>query len=92
MDYKRYGSICANNNEELIPIYSKPKREYKGNTVLGMKTTSYFFCMFILLYIIFVCSGAALFSFFEAPEEMALKVRVTGVIENFLNSHPTVTG
>lgn len=91
MDYKRYGSISAS-NEELIPLYAKPIKVYKGNTILGMKTTSYLFCIYLLLYVIFICSGAAIFSFFETPEENALRVRVTEAIENFLTAHPTVTG
>lgn len=91
MEYKRYGSISAK-NEELIPLYSKPKKVYKGDRILGMKTTSYFFSIYMLLYVIFVCSGAAIFSFLEAPEENVLRVRVTEAIEKFLTAHPSVTG
>lgn len=91
MEYRSYGSISAY-NEELIPLYSKPTKVYKGDTILGMQTTSYFFCIYLLFYIIFICSGAAIFCFFEAPEENALRVRVTEAIEKFLTAHPTVTG
>lgn len=91
MDYKRYGSISGY-EEELIPLYPNLKKENKGNKVLGMTTSTYFFSIYFLLYIIFICSAAAMFSFLEAPEETALKVRLNAVIRNFLNSHPTVTG
>lgn len=91
MEYRSYGSIYRD-EEELIPLYPKLKKVYKGNKILGMTISTYFFCIYLLLYVIFICSAAALFSFFEAPEENALKVRLNEVIRNFLNLHPTVTG
>lgn len=91
MNHKRYGSISVK-DEELIPLFSRPTKIYNYNTTLGMKTTSYYFCIYLLFYVIFICSGAALFSFFESPEENALKVRLNEAIENFLTAHPSVTG
>lgn len=89
MDYKSYGSISTATcgSDELIPLYAKPKKQYKG-----ISTSSYFFCIFLLVYAIFICSGAATFSFLEAPEETTVRVRLTEAIKTFLAAHPTVTG
>lgn len=93
MDYINFRSNSTRKGkEELIPLYPKAKKEYKGNTLLGMTTSTYFLCIYSLLYAMFLCCGAALFSFLEAPEERNLKMGVTKAIHNFLISHPTVTG
>lgn len=94
-EFKSYGSMstatCAS-QEELLPLFQKAKKEYKGNKLLGITTSSYYFSVYLFLYVLFLCSGAALFSFLEGPEERALKVRITETIQKFLVDHPTVTG
>lgn len=98
MEYnKRYACISSSylsfsSVDERMPLYPKIRKEYQGNRLLGMTSSSYFFTLFVLLYLIFLCSGAALFSFIEAPEEKALKVRVKETIQQFLVANPTVTG
>lgn len=95
MEYRRYGSIsasCFGSEEELVPLYATQRSEYKGNRILGMTASSYYFSIYIFMYLMFLCSGAALFSYLEAPEETGVKLRVAGAIQKFLVAHPTVTG
>lgn len=96
MDYGYYGSISipyhSEELEELIPITrSSTKKEYRGLKILGMCRSTYLFSVFLFFYIFFVCSGAAIFTYFEDPEDRQTRVRLRAAIQKFQTTNPNVT-
>nr|XP_023012271.1 potassium channel subfamily K member 1-like [Leptinotarsa decemlineata] len=94
MDFCNYGTV--NNNSSSIgddeEIGLLPKIvEGNRNKIIGMEKTSFRFSLYLFAYFMFLCSGAAVFSYFEAPEERALRVRLGTAVQKFLVSNPNVT-
>lgn len=101
MEYPNYGStqtfkpkkvLKCKDSCERLPLYATYTREYKRPTLFGVCRTSCLFVGFLVMYIMFLMGGAAIFSILEAPQEMALRSRLNSVIRNFRTANPTVSG
>lgn len=94
MDYRSYGSISMpiGDNSERIPLYPEITRTYAGAKILGMCRSSCYFSMYLCIYVMFLFSGATIFSIVEAPEENSLRIRVETVRQKFLTKYPSVPG
>ncbi|CAH1173494.1 unnamed protein product [Phaedon cochleariae] len=99
MDYKYRLYETVNNNsasrvekgnQEQLPLLPKPREGDGDRPVLGNFKSSHLLSLYMFLYLLYLCSGAALFSFMEAPEERAVKVRVDTAIQKFLVANPSV--
>nr|CAI5837971.1 unnamed protein product [Callosobruchus analis] len=93
--YEYYGALNGFNTDklhELVPLYPKRVvRVSKGPRLLGLTSSSYLFYLYVFLYLVFLCGGAALFSWFERPEEQALRHRLDTAYQRFLIRHPNVS-
>ncbi|KAJ8970116.1 hypothetical protein NQ317_000570 [Molorchus minor] len=90
---KNYQSIYITSlqDEEKIPLYPKATTKYEGTKILGVCKTRFLFSIYFFVYVMFLCSGAFVFSILEAPEETALKLKLEGAIQNFISTNPTVS-
>lgn len=89
MEYKNYGSFDRSQAVLPKPIIS---RNYEGNKLLGMCRTSFLFSIYLVIYVMFLFSGAAVFSVLETPLERMAKARLTETIQNFKHNYPNVPG
>lgn len=98
MEYPNYGSTqCSKpakvlRDAERMPLYASYSREYSRATLFGVCRTNFLFGVYLLMYLTFLMTGAAVFSLLEAPEEQALRTRLNAAIRNFRNANPTVSG
>lgn len=90
MSYKNYGTVIC---DERIPLYPKRiTRVYEGPKLLGLCKTSFLFSVFLFVYVMFLCSGAAIFSLLEAPEEQSIRMKVDAAFQKFFTLYPNVSG
>lgn len=100
MDYRNYGStqyskptkVLKTKHTERSPLYATYSTEYSRPTLFGVCRTSFLFGVYLLMYLTFLLTGAAVFSLLEAPEEQALRTRLNVAIRNFRTANPTVAG
>lgn len=101
MEYPNYGStqhsrtaikVLKCKHPERLPLCATRTREYQGPTLLGICRTNFLFGAFLLTYLMFLLSGAAIFSMLEAPEEQALRTKLNSAIRKFRTAYPGVTG
>lgn len=100
--YRNYGSgtttttstvlITTRDDERLPLIVRTIERVYSRPTLFGMCRTNFLFGVYLVTYLMFLGSGAAVFSLLETPEDHALRVRLNTAIRNFRVANPTVSG
>lgn len=92
-DFRRKtGENVAHSTEHLVSMREIANGERNENAfILGFYKTSVYLAFYALLYLVFLISGALVFSFLERPLEMALKLRVESVLQNFLRTYPNVS-
>ncbi|EEZ97944.1 potassium channel subfamily K member 6 isoform X1 [Tribolium castaneum] len=94
MEFRNYGTYesVLRGKEEHVPLLPrKISRQYKGTRLMGMCRTSFFFSIYLIIYVMFLFSGAAVFSVLETPPERAARARLDGVVLKFRSENPTVT-
>lgn len=92
--YRDYGStskvVLA---EERMPlVVGTIQREYVRPTLFGVCRTNFLFGIYLVTYVMFLGSGAAVFSLLETPGDHALRVKLNTAIRNFRVANPTVSG
>lgn len=93
--YRDYGATasCKVLMDEGAPLLVRTiEREYRRATLFGMCRTNFLFGVYLVTYVMFLVSGAAVFSLLETPEDQALRVRLNTAIRNFRVANPTVSG
>lgn len=91
----KYGT-CVNQDEKIPILHHSDSDLSSVNTesdfkIIGMCRSNFLFCLYILSYIAFLCSSAALFCYMERPEEVAVILKFEAAREAFLRAHPSVT-
>ncbi|KAK9871371.1 hypothetical protein WA026_011627 [Henosepilachna vigintioctopunctata] len=99
-----YGAIssspktCLNNNkigqsqEYLIDLQNaENSAKNESAFIFGFYRTSVFFSVYVVLYVLFVMSGALTFSVLERPGEVSMRLRVESMVQNFLRTYPNVS-
>ncbi|XP_044761558.1 potassium channel subfamily K member 6-like isoform X1 [Coccinella septempunctata] len=78
--------------EYLVPMGNvESEATRSGNLfIFGFYKTSIYFSFYVMLYLVFLTSGAMIFSFLERPTEVALRLRVESVKQNFLRTYPSI--
>lgn len=92
--YRDYGSTSkVDLTDERVPLVIRTlEREYVRSTLFGMCRTNFLFGVYLVTYVMFLGTGAAVFSILETPADHALRVRLNTAIRNFRVANPTVSG
>lgn len=92
--YRDYGSTSkvVLTDERMPLVIGTLEREYVRSTLFGMCRTNFLFGVYLVTYVMFLASGAAVFSVLETPEDQSLRMRLNTVIRNFRVENPTVSG
>lgn len=90
--YRDYGSTRVVTDERVPLIVGTYEREYTRPTLFGICRTNFLFGIYLVTYVMFLGSGAAVFSLLETPEDQALRVKLNAAIRNFRVANPTVSG
>lgn len=92
--YRDYGSTTrVVISEERVPLVVRTvEREYVRPTLFGVCRTNFLFGVYLVTYVTFLVSGAAVFSVLETPEDHGLRMRLNAAIRNFRVANPTVSG
>lgn len=78
--------------DERTPLHLKYTREYERPKFLSIFNTQFLLSIYLFVYVLFLCSGAAIFSILEAPEEQAVRMKVDTAFQKFLALYPNVSG
>lgn len=95
MEFRNYGTCfepVLGKGEKIPLIPQRISRQYEGTKLMGMCKTSFFFSIYLIIYVMFLFSGAAVFSVLETPPERAARARLDGAVQKFRSDNPNVTG
>jgi hypothetical protein len=95
MEYKTYGT-CSEitvlvESEQIPVVHRRISRHYQTPKLMGMCRTSFLFSIYLIIYVMFLFSGAAVFSVLETPSERAVQARLHGALHKFQHDHPSVS-
>lgn len=90
--YRDYGATSNVLRDERVPLIGTIQREYTRPTLFGMCKTNFLFGVYLVTYVMFLGSGAAVFSVLETPEDHSLRMKLNTAIRNFRVANPTVSG
>ncbi|KAL3280120.1 hypothetical protein HHI36_017625 [Cryptolaemus montrouzieri] len=102
MVVKDYGSISSQrklaqheitvSQEYLISLRNDGNiAKNESAFIFGFYRTSVYFAFYVMFYVVFLTSGAMMFSLLERSSEVALQMRVESVVQNFLRTYPNVS-
>ncbi|XP_030762234.1 potassium channel subfamily K member 6-like isoform X1 [Sitophilus oryzae] len=91
MEFRTYGAISPS-NEPLLNTRNKRNSVVVVNSkLLGIEKPSFYYTSYVLIYIVFLCLGAVVFSFLETSTEITARIHLENKIENFKKLNPNVS-
>lgn len=91
---RTYGAIPVKNVAGKVEETAKENLEAESSAsvnFLHCEKSSFYLFVYVILYVLFLFTGAAIFSIMEGPEELSAKMQLETHVQAFLSRHPNVS-